>query len=74
MAQRGDAFLATQSLQNNADLLFGRILLARLTADIPNRLLGVSFVVIDFCLIFLPLRVSTMSQKSSLMQTPQSAP
>ncbi len=39
-AQRGDAFLATQSLQNNADLLFGRILLARLTADIPNRLLG----------------------------------
>ena len=38
--QRGDTFLTTQSFQDDADLLFGGILLARLAADIADRLLG----------------------------------
>src|SRR5450755_3671404 len=39
-AELGDAGFATQSFQNNADLLFGRILPPRCSADIPHRLLG----------------------------------
>ena len=36
----GDALSATQSFQDDADLLFGGILLPRLAADIADRLLG----------------------------------
>ena len=41
---------------------------------VSRRDVAEAFVVIEFCLIFVPLRVSTRSQKSSLMQIPQSAP
>ncbi len=39
-ATRRDAFLATQTVKDNADLFFHRILLARLATDVPNGLLG----------------------------------
>ncbi len=38
--KRGDDFLATQTFKDNANLLFRRILLARLAPDVPNGLLG----------------------------------
>lgn len=34
LAQRGNGFLTAQTLQHNADLFFGRILLAGDTADV----------------------------------------
>jgi hypothetical protein len=39
-AQLGDTIFATQAIQNNADLFFCTVLLARLPLDVTNDLIG----------------------------------
>jgi hypothetical protein len=56
-AQLRDVLLAAQSFQHNADLLFGRILLPRRSANVADKLLGVPAVETDFRLIFAPWRL-----------------
>src|SRR3954470_16786372 len=42
-AQRGDAVLAAQPLQHDADLVLGRVMLAGGAADVSHDLLGAGF-------------------------------
>ena len=54
-AQLGDAVLAAQAIQHDADLLFGRVVLPRRPADVLDDLFGRQVGgVADFCLIFAP--------------------
>ena len=61
--------LAAQALQHDADLLFGRKLPARRPADVLDDLLRRRFHRPGFLSHLRSLR-ATMSQKSSLPQTP----
>jgi len=47
-AKLGDGFFATQSVQNNADLFFGLILLARCPANVLDRLGGTGLSYLRF--------------------------
>ena len=65
--QIGDAVLAAQAAQHDADLFLGGVLLARRTADVSDDLLGRLFACPGFLSHLYSLTV-TMSQKSSLVQ------
>ena len=68
-AQLRDAVLALQAVQNDPDLLFRRILLARDPADVFDDLLAVALLASGF-LSHLHSLVVTMSQKPSLIKSP----
>jgi hypothetical protein len=70
-AQLGNARLAAQAVQDNPELLLGRVLLARRTPDVPHNALGRRGRRSGFLPHFVPLRV-TMSWKSSLPQDAKS--
>ena len=63
--------LAAQAVQHDADLLFGRVTLARRPADALDDLLGRQVVGVGFLSHLRSLR-ATMSQKSSLPQAAKS--
>src|SRR5215831_4225166 len=69
-AELGDAVLAAQAFQYNADLVFRREVSPRRAIFFTTSVAG-SFSGTDFCLIFAPWR-ATMSQKSSLPQPTRS--
>ena len=73
-AQGGDALLAAQARHHDPDLLLSRILLACLAANIPEPFSppGRSCSLISVSSSF--PSVTTMSQKSSVMQLPQFVP
>jgi hypothetical protein len=66
-AKNRDAFFATQSGQDNADLLLRRIGLAGPAADVLNNLVGCIFRC-GWLLRHLDLLIDKMNQKSSLNQ------
>jgi hypothetical protein len=52
----GDRSFAAQAVQNDADLLLGRVVFPGGPSDIPDKGLGPG-VELDFCLIFAPWRL-----------------
>ena len=71
-AQLRDAMLATQAVQHDADLLLGRVLLPRRTADLSHDPLGQYLGCLGFLFSSPLLHRATMSQKSSLPQPARS--
>jgi hypothetical protein len=72
-AELGDALLAPKAFQHDADLLLGRELSPRRTADILHNLLSRLLLRPGF-LSHLRSLTATMNQKSSLPEKPQSVP
>jgi hypothetical protein len=70
-AQLGNAGFATQAIQNNADFLLSRIVLASCPVDILHDPLRRRFTVFRFVSHLHSLMV-TMSQKSSVLQPTKS--
>jgi len=69
LAQLGDAFLASQSCENNPDPLFGAVNLSGLAADVLDGLLGLGFRG-HALLAHLRSLGATLSQNPSFTQSP----
>ena len=70
-AQRGNAFFAAQTSQDDPDLLLGRVVLARLAFNASDQLVSGILRCSGF-LIHLRSLMASMNQKSSVAQTPNS--